>query len=159
MKCERICVAVALQRYVDLTPVALRQRQLARILAEAHSARVDVVSVNAPVALLPGVETTEEKLERFAEPLREALPAVTTSLREGRPSQEIRAFINEHDSDLVIVGSHSKRNPLDVGLGSTAAALTRALEVAMLMVRPTFEEMEQTRAQMIPRYPIIFPYG
>ncbi len=159
MSYECICVAVALQRYLDLPPVALRQRELARAVAKLDGAAIVVLSVNAPVELLPGVETTEEKLARFAQPLLEEGFAVRAELREGRPAEEIEAAVHECGADLLIIGSHSKRGPLDVGLGSTAAALRHDLEVPVVMVRPTHIEMERARELMIPRYPLIFPYG
>ena len=48
---------------------------------------------------------------------------------------------------------------LDIGLGSTASALMRDLDVTVLMVRPTEEEQERAKELMIPRYPVVFPYG
>jgi nucleotide-binding universal stress UspA family protein len=159
MAFEIICVPVALQRYIDFTPVALRQLELAQALSQVHGATLHLLSVNAPVALLPGVESTEEKLERFAHSLDGDCPEVVTAVREGKPSREIYSYVEEVSADLVIVGSHSKRGPLDVGLGSTAAILARELASTLLMVRPTLQEMERTRELMIPRYPIIFPYG
>ncbi len=156
---ERICVPIALQRYLDFTPVALRQRELAQVLATSYGAAVHVLSVDAPMALLPDVETTQEKLQRFIKPLAGEGIEVVTALRQGQPSQEITAYIEEAAFDLVIVGSHSKRGPLDVGLGSTATVLTRELPQTVLMIRPSIAEMERTRKLMIPRYPIIFPYG
>ncbi len=85
----RICVAAAMQRYLDITPIAARLRDLAGVLALAGDVPVTVVTVEAPVDLLPDVETTEEKLERLAAPLREQGLKVNTNLLEGRPSEEI----------------------------------------------------------------------
>ena len=48
---------------------------------------------------------------------------------------------------------------LDVGLGSTAAALLREMEITVLMVRPTADEQERAQELIIPRYPVVFPYG
>jgi nucleotide-binding universal stress UspA family protein len=159
MPYEKICVAVALQRYLDITPIAARIRDLAGALAAAYRAPISVLSVEAPVELLPDVETMEEKIERYAEPLRVEGLEVSTALRKGRPSPEIIAHVKETGSDLLIIGSHSKRGPLDVGLGSTASALLRDLETTVLMVRPTESEQATAKELMIPRYPIVFPYG
>jgi|GEM_PF-1680464 len=159
MPYSRLCVAVALQRYLDFTPVALRQREVALLLARAWGAAVHVLSVNAPVPLLPDLETTEEKLERYLEPLLAGGLTVTAALREGRPSREIVTYVEEVGADLLVVGTHAKRGPLDVGLGSTAAALPHDLGAAVLLVRPTAGDEERTRELMIPRYPIVFPYG
>jgi nucleotide-binding universal stress UspA family protein len=155
---ESICVAVALQRYVKLTPVALRQRELTMILARHYGAKVGVVTVDAPVALLPDLETTESKLERYVEPLSEAGLEVNSAYRRGKPSTEIKRFAVEVGADLIVIGSHSKRGPLDVGLGSTASAL-RLLDVPVLMVRQTAAEAAQTKEMMVPHYPFVFPYA
>ena len=159
MTYSRICVAAALQRYLDITPIAARIRDLARVLAAADNARVLILSVEAPVELLPDVETMAEKLERYAEPLVAGGIEVETALREGRPSREIATFVEASGADVLIIGSHSKRGVLDVGLGSTATALMRELETTVIMVRPTDAEQERARELMIPRYPVVFPYG
>jgi len=160
MSYRKICLAVALQRYLDITPIAARLRDLAVVLAEHSGAGLAVLSVEAPVELLPEVETMEEKLERFVEPIRESGLEVQAELREGRPSREIAAFVREVGGDLLVVGSHSKRSAIDVGVGSTASALLRELvNVPVLMVRPTADEQSQADELKIPRYPMVFPYG
>jgi len=159
MPYSRICVAAALQRYLDITPIAARIRDLARTLALADNARVFVLSVEAPVELLPDVETMAEKLARFAEPLVADGIEVETVLRKGRPSREIAAFVEASEIDLLIIGSHSKRGTLDVGLGGTASALMRDLKITVIMVRPTEDEQDRARELMIPKYPVVFPYG
>ncbi|MGD9253677.1 MAG: universal stress protein [Holophagae bacterium] len=155
----KICVAAALQRYLDITPIADRLRDIARILAIAYETPVAVLSVEAPVELLPDVETMEEKIDRYAVPLKAAGLEVETAIRKGKPSREIIAHMEETGADLLIIGSHSKRGPLDVGLGSTASALLKELETTVLTVRPTEAEQERARELMIPRYPVVFPYG
>ena len=159
MNHKSICVAVALQRYLDFTPIALRQRGLAAVLARGFGAQLTVVSVNAPVDLLPGVETTDDKLQRFIGPLGGEGFEVSAHLLRGKPSREIEDFVVQQRADLLIIGTHSKRGPLDVGLGSTASALVRDVSSAVLMVRPTVEEQREAHELMIPRYPLIFPYG
>jgi nucleotide-binding universal stress UspA family protein len=159
MAYTRICVAAALQRYLDFTPIAQRLRDLTGVLAGGYGLPVSVISVEAPVELFPEVETMVEKLERYALPLRERGFEVSAELREGRPSREIIAYVEEVGADLLVVGSHSKRGPLDVGLGSTASALVSDLGITVLMVRPTDEDQERARELMIPRYPVVFPYG
>jgi nucleotide-binding universal stress UspA family protein len=156
---SRICVAAALQRYLDITPIAGRIRDIAGALAAAYAAPVSVLSVEAPVELLPDVETMEEKIERYAQPLRATGLEVDIEIRKGKPSREIIAHMEATGADLLIIGSHSKRGTLDVGLGSTASALLRDLETTVITVRPTAEEQEKALELMIPRYPVVFPYG
>jgi len=159
MAYTRICVAAALQRYLDITPIAARLRDVAGALAVAHSAPVAILSVDAPVDLLPDVETTAEKLERYAAGFDIGDLEQRVALRKGRPSREIISFVEEISADLLIIGSHSKRGALDVGLGSTASALMRDLDIAVIMVRPTTEDQARASDLMIPRYPVVFPYG
>jgi len=159
MDYRRIVAAVALQRYLDFTPIALRIRYLAVLLARANGVPLHLLSVDAPVDLLPGVETTADKLERLVEPVRGAGIEVLTVVREGRPSRVISDVVAEVDADLLIVGTHSKRGPIDVGLGSTASASDRELAATVLMVRPTLAEQEAALELMIPKYPLVFPYG
>jgi nucleotide-binding universal stress UspA family protein len=159
MSYTKICVAAALQRYLDVTPIAARIRDLAGVLAAADTIPVSVFSVEAPVELLPDVESLEEKIERYAEPLRVEGLEIEVMIRKGKPSREIIAHMDEIGADLLIIGSHSKRGTLDVGLGSTASALLRELETTVITVRPTEKEQERARELMIPRYPMVFPYG
>jgi nucleotide-binding universal stress UspA family protein len=159
MSYSRICVAAALQRYLDITPIAGRLRDIAGVLGAAYETPVTVLSVEAPVELLPDVETMEEKIDRYAQPLRAAGLEVETAIRKGKPSREIINHMEEIGADLLIIGSHSKRGTLDVGLGSTASVLLRELETTILTVRPTEPEQEKARELMIPRYPLVFPYG
>ncbi len=134
-------------------------RELAVALAEKFGADLTVLTVQAPVELLPHVESTEEKLARYAEPLKELGVKLEVLYREGKPSTVIREVVEETKSDLVIIGSHSKRGVLDVRIGSTAAALERKLPATVMMIRPTVKDSEKAREEMIPTYPLIFPYG
>ena len=159
MPYRTICVAVALQRYLDFTPVALQQRAVARAIAIVNEATLTVVSVNTPVDLLPHLATTEEKIQRFVDPLTADGLSVNTILRTGKPSAEILKVIEEIEADVLIMGSHSKSGPLDIGLGSTVRALPQDLDVPLILIRPTAAEVEQARELIIPSYPVVFPYG
>jgi len=155
MSYKRICVPVALQRYLEFTPVALRQRDIALALASTFGSELHFLAVDAPIALLPDLETTEAKLNRFAEDIEGA----NVVLREGKPSSEILDYLEESRADLVIVGSHSKRGPIDVGSGSTASILSRKSPAPVVMIWPTEDEVERAKELKIPHYPIVFPYG
>jgi nucleotide-binding universal stress UspA family protein len=156
---RRIIVAAALQRYLDLTPIAIRIRDIGGDLAATHGASIHLLSVDAPVDLLPGLETTAEKLDRYAAPIVDRGLEVTTEIKKGRPSRAIEDSVHEVGADLLIMGSHSKRGPIDVGLGSTASAISRELDATVVLVRPTEGEQERAKELMIPKYPLVFPYG
>ena len=156
---ERIVVAAALQRYLDFTPIAIRIRDLGALIAAAEGAPLHVLSVEAPVELLPGVETTAEKLTRLVEPLQRNGREVIAELCHGKPSRSISDYVERVGADLLIIGSHSKTGPLGARLGSTASAVSRELEATVVMVRPTQQEQERAHDLMIPKYPLVFPYG
>lgn len=159
MRASRIVLAVALQRYVDFPPVALRAREVAAALARAGDSAIEVVTVEAPAALLPGLETAGEKLARFVKGLRDLGLEAEGHLLAGRPADRIPPFVVHCGADFLVIGSHSKRNLLDAGLGSTANALVRACPCPVVMVWPTREESARARELMIPGYPFVFPYG
>jgi nucleotide-binding universal stress UspA family protein len=159
MAASRIVLAVALQRYLDFPPVALRARDVAAALARAAGSSIEVVTVEAPASLLPDVESTEEKLNRFVRTLREQGLEAEGHLLGGKPSERIPPFVVRSGADYLVIGSHSKRNLLDVGIGSTASALVRQCPCPVIMVWPIQEENARTRELMIPDYPFVFPYG
>lgn len=158
---SRVIVTVALQRYIETPPVAIRVRDVGIALAKEHKAPVDVIAVEAPVELLPGVESTEEKLNCFVEPFRNAGIEAHPHMLSGKPSEQLLKFLATVDSgtSLLIIGSHSKRGPLDIGMGSTSSALVKDSPCPVLMIWPTRQEAERAQELMIPGYPFIFPYG
>lgn len=154
-----IVIPVALQRYVDPPPVAERQRDLARLLAAAAGSKMCFVSVEAPSQLVPQLETVEEKLRTFTAPLVAHGFDVERAVLKGRPRDVLPPYVLEKEADLVIMGSHSKRSPLDLVMGNTANALLDALpHVEVVMVRPTIEEAAAAAELMIPDYPYVFTY-
>ena len=86
MSYNKILLAAALQRYVNFTPLALRQRELALALAQKFGAELHVLTTQAPAGLLPHVESTEEKLARYVEPMVDQEVAVHAVYRVGKPS-------------------------------------------------------------------------
>ena len=161
MTYARVIVAAALQRYIEPPPVAVRAREAGIAMAREHGAPVFVIAVDAPVALLPDVESTGEKLDRFVEPIRDAGIEVHPRLMSGKPSKKILEFLagTGAGESLLIVGSQSKRDILDVGMGGTARALLKESPCPLLMVCPTRQEAKRARELMIPGYPFVFPYG
>ena len=156
---KHICVAVALRRYVDVTPVALRQAAIALPLARAWGAEISFITVEAPITLLPHIDSIEKKMARFLEKLDLDDLLVRSACLHGKPSVEIEQYVQNVGVDLLVMGSHSKRGPLDIGLGSTAEAVSRHVDTPILLVRPTHEEVKLADSLKIPAYPIVFPYG
>ncbi len=158
MKTPRIVLAVALERFVDLTPVALRLREVAIEQARKRSAFVDVVTVECFFYKVNGLETTEEKLTRFMEPFRESGIQAQGHVLYGKPSDRIKEFSEKVNADSLIIASHSTPCPANTFLGSTAAALMKHSPHLLWIVRPTKRETEKSRRMILDAHPFI-PYG
>lgn len=155
---ERIVIPVALQRYVDAPPIACRQRDLARLLAAACQCEMHFISAQAPLHLAPQAETVEEKLQAFVKPLVSHGFDVKTAVLEGRPRDVVKAYVQQVKADLVILGTHTKRSPLELSMGNNATALMADLPCEVVLIKPTVEDAEKAREMMIPDYPLIFTY-
>lgn len=156
---KRILLSVAVQRFRDLTPQALGARDIALALATLYQARVHVLSVLSRLVAIPeGEEPTESKLKRLIQPLLDAHIETETILREGFPTKVILEVAKEKEVDLIIVGAHTKKAPLDLTLGGVAASILKNAPVRVIMVGPPKEEAAKARELVIPEYPEIFPY-
>lgn len=60
-----------------------------------------------------------------------------TEIREGTPADEILAYVDEHDVDLVVMGTHGRTGPERAVLGSTTERVLRRADVPVLVVRAT----------------------
>ena len=69
-------------------------------------------------------------------PLHAAGVAVNTILRVGDPGDIIVEVATNLKADLVILGSHSKRGLLDIGLGWTAQHVNKAAPCLVVLVSP-----------------------
>lgn len=60
---------------------------------------------------------------------------VRTALRHGTPHQEILAYVDEHDIDLVVMGTHGRSGIDRVLLGSVTEKVIRQATVPVLVTR------------------------
>lgn len=80
--------------------------------------------------------TADEILTAAAETAREGgLETVTRSTAEGRPYRTIHSSIEEHDVDLVALGTHGDTDFSQYVLGGVSAKLVRTSPVPVLLVR------------------------
>ena len=154
-----VLLAIALQRYADLTPRSLAARDMAAELADYYKAPLTVLTVHVQLALMPEGESTEEKLARFVSPLVERGLQVESIVREGSPRSVIPEVAREMNARVIVIGTHSKQGILDTALGGTAKAVITSAPCRVILVAATKEEAEKTRELIIPEYPFIFPYG
>jgi nucleotide-binding universal stress UspA family protein len=61
---------------------------------------------------------------------------VTTFLRAGKPRSVIVQTADELKAEVLVIGSHSKRNFLDIALGGTAKYLSQHVSCAVVLVSP-----------------------
>ncbi len=156
---KKILLAVALQRYLDFTPHALTAREVAMALASFYGATVHALTVEVSLPRLLTGETTEEKLLRFIQPLKEARITVMPEILEGSPRKFIPQHAREVRADLIVIGSHSKRSAIDITLGGTAAAVVANAPCRVILAAPPAEELSRTKELIIPEVPWILPYG
>ena len=78
----------------------------------------------------------EQALADLERTVTEAGLDVVTSVAEGRPSKEIRSYADEHDIDLIVIGTHGKgpREKL-TSLGSVSERVVNTSSVPVLVVR------------------------
>ena len=115
---------------VDGSDPAKRAAKYGLELAAVYDASVDVLHV---------VEDESEDGDRT--PLDEVAnldiagdPAVETHLVEGTPKDTILAHVDDGDTDLVVMGRHSRRGITQHLLGSTTERVLRGTEVPVLTV-------------------------
>ncbi len=81
------------------------------------------------------VEREEERLlsQNVAEMEAEGIQ-VHKMVREGDPVEEIVTAAKEIDADLIVLGSHSRRNIWDIEMGNTAARVAKKAPCPVLIV-------------------------
>lgn len=155
---KNILACVALQRYFDFTPTAKLVRKYAVDLSKTYEARLHIFSSKADIALVAEDQTVENKLEKFAEPIHKEGIDFKTIVVEGDPKELILAKAQELQSNIIIIGSHSKRSIFDIAIGGTALHVLKNAPCEVIMVSPNKDEVEKTKELIIPEYPFIFPY-
>lgn len=102
-------------------------------LARGPEATVHVLSV------APDEESRtlyEEFAAAVADDAREAGRVARSTVREGRPAGEILAYADEHDVDLIVVGTHGRTGIQQVLVGSVALEVVRDARRPVCTVSP-----------------------
>ena len=91
--------------------------------------------VGVPAEFLEELEAAgADATEAVATEARAAGVDVVTEVLTGRPKHELLAYVDDHDIDLVVMGTHGRTGLDRVLLGSTSEALVRRAEVPVLTV-------------------------
>ncbi|MFK7984898.1 MAG: universal stress protein [Sandaracinaceae bacterium] len=128
--------------FSDPSRVALRY---ATELSKTLGASLEVMhAFQLPVYALPdgALMATPEMTARISTDLGEALrtlaeeeaPGAETFLVEGAPAAEVARLAEEHDSDLVVMGTHGRTGLRHLLIGSVAERVVRTCPVPVLTV-------------------------
>ncbi|MEA5389285.1 universal stress protein [Haloarculaceae archaeon H-GB11] len=109
----------------------------AKIAELASGTGIDDVSLDGDV---DGLFRRFEAIgEHALDDLREAATgrgvALTTAIRKGLPEEEILAYVDEEEIDLLVMGTHGRRGIERYILGSTTERVLRQSPVPVLTVR------------------------
>lgn len=115
-------------------------------LADAYEANLHTLSVVDVMALGPDVRTDvimeglEEAAHAAVETVAERATArglsdVTRTVEVGYPYTEIQAYVEEHEVDLVVMGTHGRSGISRYLLGSVTEKLVRTCPVPVMTVR------------------------
>lgn len=78
------------------------------------------------------IDNARQSLQKFSE--QHKLKNAELAVQLGTPKQEITKYVNDHQCDLVILGSHG-RHGISLLLGSTANAVLHAMPCDVLTVK------------------------
>ncbi|SDC25313.1 universal stress protein [Natrinema hispanicum] len=118
-------------------------------LARAADARVHAVTVldtgdmaasptlSPPTEVMKELETERQNAtDEIATRAREDGLAATSTVLEGRPGDELLEYIDDHEIDLVVMGTHGRSGIDRLLLGSTTERLLRHASAPVLAVTP-----------------------
>ena len=125
------------------------------------SGTLDLVSVNAPAPPLAVAEFDDlarEWANRYLEVIEKLPPGVDAEshVLVGRPDDELRAFIEGSEADLVVMASHGRGPVTRAWLGSVADSLVRESKLPLLLVHPQHAD-EPSYQAAIPMRRVLVP--
>ncbi|WP_440008875.1 universal stress protein [Halomicrococcus sp. SG-WS-1] len=115
-------------------------------IASTYDARIHALSVIDTMAMGTDVgsgailDALEESAQSAVETIEEqatqaSVSAVETAIEHGNPYRGIRSYVEEHDIDLVVMGTHGRSGIERYLLGSVAEKTVRTSPVPMMTVR------------------------
>jgi nucleotide-binding universal stress UspA family protein len=135
---------------LDLSPGSRRAFDTALALARAQNARLVLLHVLAPIALVPGQYLDALTMDRLQREAREwgaerlgglaakagkAGVKASVLIREGDPADQIVRTRRSTKSDLIVMGTHGRRGLKKFLLGSVAERVAATAPCPVVTVR------------------------
>lgn len=125
-------------------------------LADTTGARLHALSVVEEHPTFPGILSGDDLEARATEAVDDVVEMaeragveVVRDVRTGHPDEAILAYADEHDVDMVVMGTHGRRGVDRVVLGSTAERVVRRAEIPVVTVRLTVHVEDEGHAAEI----------
>lgn len=117
-------------------------------LAERYEAGIHVLHVidswqydtSIDSAVEPLRERGQEYVERLAETASDETVPITTAIEIGRPARHILGYVDEHDADLIVMGTRGRGGLPDRLLGSVTNYVVTHAAVPVHVVPPADED-------------------
>jgi nucleotide-binding universal stress UspA family protein len=123
---------LALDAGIDFAKASDAELHLLNVV-ETASLGIDVRSAVANDDLEKGADNILDTAREVAN--EASIEAISTTIEYGRPFREILSYIEEHDIDVVVLGTHGKTDFSRYALGGVSAKLIRTSPVPVLMAR------------------------
>ncbi|ACL01833.1 UspA domain protein [Desulfatibacillum aliphaticivorans] len=81
-------------------------------------------------------ESAEKTFERFCHEQMDQCPNFIKAMKIGNPVEEIIAYANDNDIDLIVIPSRARKGMDRLLMGSVAEKLVRSSSVPVLVVNP-----------------------
>lgn len=145
----------------DFSPASRAALPFAQALAEVYGSTILVAHSIAPQSQHSAVtdhflgandqawRNARRKLDEFMEDRRIAPLPVITALHRGEVADVIFAIIQEHEVDLVVLGTHARHGGAKIMLGSQAEKIYRTATCPVLTVGPKAQRAQSWELRRI----------
>lgn len=131
--------------------VAQQDKAALRVVHVALTPRLDMAYAGHPLGIWPGQPlkvmemwntyraALEPRLEKFVEPLRHEMTALSVTLdiaEHDHYGRGVAAYVKQHHADLLVLGTQGRTNLRYALLGSTAERVLNELPCSALAVKP-----------------------
>jgi nucleotide-binding universal stress UspA family protein len=136
----------------DFSPLSLSAAEYALDLAEQYHARIHLLHVlekTPPILTIRSLDLSEEKIRQSIEnDAKEMLEGAVVKIRKGKDVQivptvrkgldyeEIVAYSEENNIDVIIIATHGRTGLLHTLLGSVAEKVIRYAKCPVLVITP-----------------------